>query len=142
MEFKGGVDEAAKMLAGLGPERAKVLLEEIKLKNPEMAAALEKSMVVMSDLQYLTTTMMIELLRLVNIDDFALALRGVDKAVIQHVLSTVSKNMKRDIEDVLSGAPRRLSEVEEAQEKILAVVRDMVDKGQIIIDKDGSETMV
>lgn len=59
MAIKGGVKEAAKMLMALGPSAQKKLIEEIKLKDPKMAALLEANLVSMEDLQYLTPPMAI-----------------------------------------------------------------------------------
>jgi flagellar motor switch protein FliG len=53
-----------------------------------------------------------------------------------------STNMKRDIEDILKGKPRPLSEVLEAQKKIMEVVLRLREEGQIILSKDKSERLV
>ena len=45
-----------------------------------------------------------------------------------------STGIKLDIEDGLKGPPRKVSDVEDAQSKILEIVRDKVSKGQIVID--------
>lgn len=137
MSFKGGISEAAKMLMGLGPAAAKKLLEEIRLKDPKMAEKLEQSLISMEDLQYLTPSMLVGLLRDVPLETFGLALRTVDKQVVDKLLDMVSTGIKLDIEDGLKGAPRRVSEVEEAQQKVLKVVRDKIEKGHILIDPSG-----
>lgn len=134
MSFKGGVDEAAKMLQGLGTGAAKKLLDEIREKDPSLAEKIAKSMVKMEDLQYLTPAMLVGLLRDVNLETFGLALRTVDKAITEKLLAMVSTGIKLDIEDGLKGPPRKVSDVEDAQSKILEVVRDKVSKGHIVID--------
>jgi flagellar motor switch protein FliG len=50
--------------------------------------------------------------------------------------------MKNDVEDILKGKPRPLSEVMEAQKKIMDVVHRLRDKGEIILSKDKSEKYV
>ena len=139
MGFKGGVEEAAKLLQGLGTSAAKKLLEEIRAKDPRMAEALEKNMVQMEDLQYLTSSMLVGLLRDVDLETFGLALRTVDKTVVDKLLSMVSTGIKLDIEDGLKGKPRKVSEVTEAQNKILEIVRKKVEQGSIVINPDGDE---
>lgn len=134
MSFKGGVDEAAKMLQGLGAGAAKKLLEEIRDKDPSLAEKILKSMVKMEDLQYLTPAMLVGLLRDVNLETFGLALRTVDKEITDKLLGMVSTGIKLDIEDGLKGPPKRVSEVEDAQSKILEIVRDKINKGHIVID--------
>ena len=93
----------------------------------------------MEDIQYLTPSMLIGLLRDIDLETFGLALRTVPKEITDKLLATVSTGIKLDIEDGLKGKPRRLSEVEEAQNKVLSVLRDKVEKGHIVIDPNGDE---
>lgn len=137
--FKGGVKEAAKMLMGLGPAAQKKLLAEIKLKDPQMAAKLEQNLIAIEDIQYLTPSMMVGLLRDIDLAEFGLALRTVDKEIIDKVLGMLSTGLKLDIEEGLKGPPRKVSEVEAAQAKILQVLRDKVEQGHIVIDPSGEE---
>ena len=140
-KFKGGPEEAAKMLQGLGPEHARKLIDEIRSRDPQMAELLEKNLVTFEDLKYLTQTMLIGLLRDVKMNEFGLALRGVDKEVVSHILSMVSTNIRLEIEDELKGPPRPISEVQRAQSSILEIVRKKIEAGQIVLDKDGSEKL-
>lgn len=137
--FKGGVKEAAKMLMGLDPAAQKKLLAEIKVKDPAMAAKLEQNLISIEDIQYLTPSMMVGLLRDIDLAEFGLALRTVDKDIINKVLGMLSTGLKLDIEEGLKGPPRKVSEVEAAQSKILQVLRDKVEKGHIVIDPSGDE---
>lgn len=139
MKPKGGVDEAAKMIQGMGVEGARRLLEDIRKKDPEMAQALEKSLLSMDDLQYLTPSMLVGLLRDVDLETFGLALRTVDKEIVDKLMGMVSTGIRLDIEDGLKGKPRKISEVSEAQSKVLKVLKEKVDKGHIVIDPDGDQ---
>lgn len=141
MKFKGGVEEAARMLMGLGPSAAQKLLEEIRVKDPSMAQKLEESMIRMEDLQHLTPSMLVGLLRDVPLETFGLALRTVDPEIVAKLMDMVSTGIRLDIEDGLKGAPRKVSEVEAAQQKVLKVVREKIDKGHIVIDPAG-DTLV
>lgn len=138
-QFKGGIDEAAKMLQGLGSAQAKKLLEEIRKKDPTLALALEKNLIKMEDLQYCSAAQLVGLLRDVNLEEFGLALRTVDQSVVDKLMGMVSTGIRLDIEDGLKGKPRKVSEVEEAQSKILEVVRKKVEMGHLILDPDGDE---
>lgn len=138
-QFKGGIDEAAKMLQGLGSAQAKKLLEQIRQKDPSMAAELEKNLVKMEDLQYCSPAQLVGLLRDVNLEEFGLALRTVDKNVVDKLMAMVSTGIRLDIEDGLKGPLRKVSEVEAAQSKILEVVRRKVDQGHLILDPEGDE---
>ena len=93
----------------------------------------------MEDIQHLTPSMLIGLLRDIDLETFGLALRTVPKEITDKLLATVSTGIKLDIEDGLKGKPKRLSEVEEAQSKVLSVLRDKVEKGHIVINPNGDE---
>lgn len=142
MKFQGGVLEAAKMLAGLSKSAREKVLELISKKDPKMAETLHKSMYTFEDLQYLTPMMLIELLRSIKMSDMGLALRISSPAVKDHIMKNTPRGMRQEIEELLLGPPQLTSNVEEAQERIMIIVRAKIDKGQLIINKDSSETYV
>lgn len=139
MKPKGGVKEAAKMLQGMGVEGARRLLEDIRKRDPQMAQALEDNLISMEDLQHLTPSMLVSLLRDIDLEVFGLALRGLDQSLIAKIMGMVSTGIRLDIEDGLKGAPRKVSEVSQAQEKVLEVLKDKIDKGHIVINPDGDK---
>lgn len=142
MKFQGGVKEAAKMLAGLSKSAREKVLELISKKDPRMAEALHKSMYTFDDLQYLTPVMLIELLREIKVSDMGLALRISAPALKDFVLKNTPRVMRQEMEEILMGPPQLANKVEEAQERIMEVVRKKLDKGQLIINKESSEKLV
>ena len=52
------------------------------------------------------------------------------------------RGMRQEIEELLLGPPQLTSKVEDAQERIMIIVREKIAKGQLIINKDSSETYV
>ncbi len=137
-----GFKQAIEMLQGLDLAQQQSLIAEIARKDPEMAIKLSRSLVTFDDLKYLTVTMMKRLLEDIQLDDFGLALRGANREVTDHLLNMFSTNMKRDIEDILKGKPRPLSDVMEAQKKIMDVVHKLREKGEIVLSKEKSERYV
>lgn len=137
-----GFKQAIEMLQGLDLAAQQSLLADIARRDPEMAIKLKQNLVTFDDLKYLTVAMMKRLLQEIDLNDLGLALKGANKEVTDHLLDMFSTNMKRDIEDVFKGRPRPLSEVMEAQKKIMDVVLRLRDKGEIILSKDKSERYV
>ncbi len=137
-----GFKQAIEMLQGLGLDEQQTLLADIARRDPEMAIKLKTSLVTFDDLKYLTVTMMKRLLQDIDLEDLGLALKGANREVTDHLLNMFSTNMKRDVEDILKGKPRPLSDVMEAQKKIMAVVHKLRDKGEIVLSKDKSERYV
>ena len=137
-----GLNAAIEMLQGLDLASQQSLLADIARRDPEMAIKLKQKMVTFDDLKFLTVSMMKRLLQEIQLDDLGLALRGANKELSDHLLGMFSTGMKRDIEDILKGKPRPLSEVLDAQRKIMDVVLRLREKGEIILSKDKSERMV
>lgn len=137
-----GLKQAIEMLQGLDLAAQQSLIAEIARKDPEMAIKLKQNLVTFDDLQYLTVSMMKRLLQDIELDVLGLALRGANKETVDHLLNMFSTNMKRDIEDILKGRPRPLSDVMEAQKKIMDVVHRLREKGEIVLSKDKSERYV
>lgn len=137
-----GLKHAIEMLQGLDLAAQQNLIAEIARRDPEMAIKLKQNLVTFDDLQYITVAMMKRLLQDIDLNVLGLALRGANQEVANHLLNMFSTNMKRDVEDILKGKPRPLSEVLEAQKKIMEVVLKLRDRGEIILSKDKSERMV
>lgn len=137
-----GLKQAIEMLQGLDLAAQQSLIAEIARKDPEMAIKLKQNLVTFDDLQYLTVSMMKRLLQDVDIDILGLALRGANKETVDHLLNMFSTNMKRDIEDILKGKPRSLTDVMDAQKKIMDIVHKLREKGEIVLSKDKSERYV
>lgn len=137
-----GLKQAIEMLQGLDLAAQQSLIAEIARKDPEMAIKLKQNLVTFDDLQYLTVSMMKRLLQDIDIDVLGLALRGANKETVDHLLNMFSTNMKRDIEDILKGKPRPLSDVMDAQKKIMDIVHKLREKGEIVLSKDKSERYV
>jgi flagellar motor switch protein FliG len=142
MKFQGGVKEAAKMLAGLSRAAREKVLETIFKKDPRMAEALHKNMYTFEDLQYLTPLMLIELLREIKISDMGLSLRIASNELKNFILKNSPRAMRQEMEEIMTGPLQLASKVEDAQERIMVVVRAKLDKGQLVINKESSETLV
>lgn len=130
------------MLQGLDLAAQQSLLAEIARKDPEMAIKLKQNLVTFDDLQYLTVTMMKRLLQDIDLDVLGLALRGASKELSEHLLNMFSTNMRRDVEDILKGKPRPLSDVLDAQKKIMDLVHKLREHGEIVLSKEKSEKYV
>jgi flagellar motor switch protein FliG len=139
MSFKGGIEEAAKMLSGLGHEQGEKLLNIIAEKNPAMADELRTNMVTLEDLKYLTVKMIQELLREIDLKDLGLALRIGSTELKEHFFKNVSKSICQELADVLQGPPQAVSKVQESADKILILVREKIAKGEIVLNPLGEE---
>jgi flagellar motor switch protein FliG len=141
-KFRGGVIAAAKMLAGLEPLARQKVLAQIAKKDPQMAQALEKSMVRFEDLKLVSVKQMQDLLREVSLADIALGLRASSRELKDHFYQNLPKRLCQDLDDVLMGPPRPIDQVLEAQEKVLAVMRKKVSEGLLVLRESDDDPLV
>lgn len=137
-----GFKAALELLQGLDLASQQSLLADMARQDPEMAIKLKAKLVTFDDLQFLTQAMMGKLWNKTLLQDWGLALRGSSLEVKNHVLSLLSKNNRADIEELLKGKPRALSEVMDAQKNIMDVVLEMRERGEIVLSREGSEKYV
>lgn len=135
-KFKAGVEEAAKMLAGLPPQDRSRVLSEIASSDPKMAEAIEEAMFTFEDLILISVKQLQELLREIKISDLALGLRVATKELRAYFYATLPKSMCREIDEALLGPVQPLEKVLTAQEAVMQVVRTKIDKGEIVLSRD------
>lgn len=140
--FPRGFQVAIEMLQRLDPRARDKILTDIKNKDERTFSLLKNNMIVFNDLVYLTQIMVMDLLREVKLEDLGLALRAGNKEVVDHFLNNLSSNMKNDLLEILRGKPRSMSEVEVAQKKIMDIVFRKIERGEIIIDREGAKKLV
>jgi len=140
MVMKGGVREAARMLAGLEPEKRENILKKIAITNPEMAETLRRNMIVFEDLKLMTVKMLTEFLRDVQLDDIGLALRLASDELKDFFLNNVSTGMKDDLLEILNGPPKPKSQVLNSMDKVMSVALLKLERGELILrESDGEE---
>ena len=137
-----GFKQALEMLQGLDQTTQTNLLAEIARKDPELAIKLKQNLITFEDLKFLTVDMMRSLLKEIDLELLGLALKTASPELVEFVANMFSTSMRRDIEEVLKGRPRPLSEVLDAQVKIVAAMNRLSQQGIILIDKDKSSKWV
>lgn len=142
MEDKPGFKNASEILSKLTLKERERILEAISKVEPNLAEALSKSFYQFDDLMYLTPKMLVELLREVDLRVFSLALRGAKKQTVEHILQNVSARIRQDINEVLLGPPQLAQRVTEAMDQILEIVISKIEKGQLVLSKDSSDTII
>ena len=112
------------------------LLEE---RNQESADRIRALMFTFTDLVNLDNNSMQVLLRNVEQNVLALALKGADDAMRELVTGNMSKRASRILlEDMEAMGPVRIRDVDEAQNKMVMKAKELASMGEIII-ADGSD---
>ncbi len=139
----GGIDAIVQVLNGVDRSTEKTILESLELQDPELADEIKKRMFVFEDIVLLDNRAIQRVIRDVDTGDLQLALKVASEEVQELVFKNMSKRMaetfKQDMEFM---GPVRLRDVEEAQQRIVAVIRRLEENGEIVIARGGGDDIV
>ncbi len=139
----GGVKTLVSILNRVDRSTEKTILEELETNDPELADEIRKLMFVFEDIIKLHDVAIQRVLREVDQKDLAKAMRGSN----EEVAARIYKNMSRRAADMLREeiqfmGPVRLRDVEEAQQRIVQVIRRLDEAGEIIVARGGEDAIV
>ena len=137
-------------VGGLGPlvdiiNRAdrtteRLILEALEARSPEIAEEIRRRMFMFEDIVNLDDRSVQLVLRQVEPSDLATALKGVNDAVREKVTGNLSERGRENLlEEIDLMGPVKVKMVEEAQQKIVSVIRALEDSGQIEIQRGGEQ---
>ncbi|MCR5388762.1 MAG: flagellar motor switch protein FliG [Lachnospiraceae bacterium] len=139
----GGVDAIVSILNTVDRGTEKHIMENLELEEPELADEIRKKMFVFEDILLLDNRAIQRVLRDVDNNDLEIALKGSNEEVKQVILSNLSKRLASMIEeDIEFMGPVRMKDVEEAQQKIVAVIRKLEDSAEIVISRGGGDEII
>ena len=139
----GGIEAAAKIINFSNNSIEKKILEKIKENDADLLLAIQDRMFIFDNLILSDERALQTLLREVEEEVLALALKGADEVLRDKLLSCMSKRAASNIKDEIEVmGPVRLSEVQEAQKTIVSVARKLSDEGKIVLAGSGGEEMV
>ncbi len=139
----GGVDAIVNILNTVDRSTEKHIMETLEVEEPELADEIRKKMFVFEDILLLDDRAIQRVLRDVENSDLAIALKGSNDEVKGAILKNLSKRLAAMIEeDMEFMGPVRMKDVEEAQQKIVAVIRKLEDSAEIVISRGGGDEIV
>ena len=139
----GGVDTAAEIMNSIDRSSERKIMEKLSYDSPELAEEIRRRMFVFEDIVKLDDRSVQIVLREVETRDLALALKGASEEVKQKIFKNISKRAAQLLQDELEYmGPVRLKDVEEAQQKIINVIRRLEEAGEIVIARGGGEELI
>ncbi len=130
----GGVKTAAEILNLIGQRYEKHIMNGIAKEDPELATEIKNLMFVFEDIIGLDDRSIQKVLKEVDNKDLAYALKAVSEELKAKILSNMSKRAADIVlEELKYMGPVRLREVEEAQQKIIEIIRRLEEEGQIVM---------
>lgn len=133
---------AAAILGRIPPEQRASAMKSIRANNPDIANRIEDNLLVFESLAGLDSRSLQRLLRDVNASSLTIALRGLDKAILEKFCAGMSRRAAEDLkENIESGGRVRLTDVEAERKNILKLAHAMAARGEIVISR-GDDPMV
>ena len=139
----GGIEAIVEILNLVDRSSEKSIIESLEEEDPDLAEEIKKRMFVFEDIVLLDDRGIQKIIRDVDQPDLAKALKSVDPEVQDKIFRNMSKRsasmLKEDMEFM---GPVRLKDVEEAQQKIVSIIRRLEDSGDIVIARSGEDEFV
>ncbi len=139
----GGLDTAAEIMNSLDRGTEKGIMERLTYESPELADEIRRRMFVFDDILKLDDRSIQLVLREVNSSELAVALKGANEELKQKIFNNMSKRAQQLLKDELEFmGPVRVKDVEEAQQKIINIIRRLEEAGEIVIARGGGEELI
>lgn len=139
----GGVEAVVDILNHVDRGTEKTIIETLEIQDPELAEEIKKLMFVFDDLVSIDDRGIQRLLREVDMKELAVALKGASDEVREKLFSNMSKRAAAMLkEDMDFMGPVRVRDVDEAQTKIVNIIRSLAENNEIVISRGGEEEML
>lgn len=140
----GGLQTIVGMLNKVDRATEKLILENLEAEDPELAEEIKKRMFLFEDIVLLDDRSIQRVLREVDIEkDLPVALKGASEEVRKKIMKNLSTRAQENLKENLQYlGPVRLKQVEEAQQKIVSLIRRLEAEGEIIVSRGGGDEVI
>ncbi|MCL2662703.1 MAG: flagellar motor switch protein FliG [Oscillospiraceae bacterium] len=139
----GGIDTIVEIINSLDRSSEKNILESLDVNDSELADEIRKRLFVFEDIAKLNNVTVQRVLREINNADLAVALKMAGEDVTKVIFGNISKRLQDMIKDDMEVmGPVRVRDVEEAQQRIVNVIRKLEDEGEIIVARGEGDDLI
>ncbi|MFA7502802.1 MAG: flagellar motor switch protein FliG [Anaerovoracaceae bacterium] len=139
----GGVNYIAEIMNKIDRGTEKQIFDELGRKDPKLTEEIRKRMFIFEDITTLDSMSIQRFLREVDTKDMAIALKGANKDVSAIIFENMSQRMGETIKSEIEYLHNvRVRDVEDAQQKVVAIIRRLEEEGEIIITKGGKDDII
>jgi flagellar motor switch protein FliG len=138
----GGIKSLAEILNHADRSTERTVLDALTESDEELASEVRRLLFVFEDIVKLDDRSIQLVLREADQKDLALALRGVSEEVKERILQNMSeRGAQMLVEEMEYQPPQRKRVVEEAQGRIVAIVRRLEEAGAVVLSRSDSDVM-
>ena len=139
----GGVDYVADMMNHVDRSSERKIFEELDKRNPELAQSIREKMFVFENILDMDDRSVQRFVRDCDTKDVVYALKSASKEMQEIFFKNMSKRMSDSVRaDLEITTNVRLKDVEEAQQRIVNIIRNLEEKGEVIIKKGGEDDII
>ena len=139
----GGIDYVASIMNNLDRSSEKSIFDGLNVNNAELADEIRKRMFVFEDIITLDDRAVQRVLANCDQRDVVLALKSANSEVSNKLFSNMSARLAESIRDDLEITTNvRMKDVEDSQQRIVGIIRDLEEKGEIVILKGGKDDII
>lgn len=139
----GGVDSIVNILNQVDRTTERNILETLESQNGDLADEIRRKLFVFEDIAKLANHVVQRVLKEVDNNTLAIALKHTTPEVSKVIFDNVSKRLAEMIRDDMDYmGPVRVKDVEEAQQQIVNIIRRLEDQNEIVISRGGGDDML
>ncbi|MBS4193981.1 flagellar motor switch protein FliG [Lederbergia citri] len=139
----GGIEAVVDVLNGVDRATEKTILDALEIEDPVLAEEIKKRMFVFEDIVTLDNRSIQRIIRECDNEDLLLALKISSDEVKDVIYRNMSTRMVETIKEEMEFmGPVRLRDVEEAQTKIVGIIRRLEELGEIIVARGGGDDII
>ena len=139
----GGLTALVDLLNQVDRGTERTILDALEEQNPELAEEVRRLMFLFEDVVLLDDRSIQQVLREVDAKDLGVALKGSTDEVKEKIFKNMSQRAAETIkEDLEFMGPVRIKQVEESQQKVVAVIRRLEEAGKIVVSRGSEDELV
>jgi flagellar motor switch protein FliG len=140
----GGISAVVEILNNIDRQTEKTILSALEMEAPDLAEEIKRRMFLFEDIVYLDDRSVQRFLRDVDLGrDLPLALKTASEEVKNKIYRNLSSRAAETLKESIDYlGPVRMRDVEEAQQRIVSVIRRLEEQGEIIIGRGGGDEIV
>ena len=139
----GGINYVADVLNKVDRATEKFIFDELAVRDPALVDEIKKKMFVFEDILGLDSMAIQRFIRDCETKDLAVAIKGSNSDVAAALYANMPQRMQESIQQEIEYLHNiRMRDVEEAQQRIVGIIRHLEEEGELVIGKSGEDEII
>ncbi|MGN1101961.1 MAG: flagellar motor switch protein FliG, partial [Huintestinicola sp.] len=139
----GGINTVADILNKVDRSTEKYIFDELSVRDPVLVEEIKKKMFVFEDILSLDSMSIQRFIRDCDTKDLSIAIKGSNEEVAAALFANMPQRMQESIQQEIEYLHNiRMRDVEEAQQRIVGIIRRLEEEGEIVIGKGGDDEII